>query len=32
MRSKLRTRSITLCCRIVGSFVEADGTIAAAFF
>ncbi len=32
MQSKLRTRSITLCCRIVGSFVEADGTIAAAFF
>ena len=32
MRSKPRTCYIPLCCRIVGSSVEADGTIAAAFF
>ncbi len=32
MHSKPRTRCIPLCCRIVGTCVEADGTIAAAFF
>jgi HAD superfamily hydrolase (TIGR01490 family) len=32
MRMKLRTRCIPLCCRIVGSSVESDRTIAAAFF
>ena len=32
MRSQLRTRCFPLCCRTVGSSVESDGTIAAAFF
>jgi HAD superfamily hydrolase (TIGR01490 family) len=32
MRTQLRTCYIPLCCRIVGSSVESDGTIVAAFF
>jgi HAD superfamily hydrolase (TIGR01490 family) len=32
MHRQLRTRCIPLCCRIVGSSVESDRTIAAAFF
>jgi HAD superfamily hydrolase (TIGR01490 family) len=32
MHTQLRTRSTPLCCRIVGSPVESDRTIAAAFF
>jgi len=32
MRRQPRTRCIPLCCRTVGSSVESDGTIAAAFF
>jgi HAD superfamily hydrolase (TIGR01490 family) len=32
MRTQLRTRCTPLCCRIVGSPVESDRTIAAAFF
>ena len=32
MQRQLRTRCIPLCCRTVGSSVESDGTIAAAFF
>jgi HAD superfamily hydrolase (TIGR01490 family) len=32
MRTQLRTCYIPLCCRIVGSYVESDSTIVAAFF